>query len=637
MTLFKKWHNLIFGIVLFIVTIVAYIPALGGGFIWDDDDHVTKNKKLRDVEGLKEIWFSPKTSSHQYYPIVFTSFWAEYQVWHLRPLGYHLVNVLLHAFGAILLWLILYRLSVPGAWLAAFIFALHPAHVESVAWISERKNVLSGIFYLSSLLAYLAYLGFSNINSLRADNKKQISNMSRQWGLYALAMILFICALLSKTVTASLPVVALLLIWWKRDHVGWRDSLPLFPFLLIGASFGIFTAWLEVNYMGTKGEEYYLSFVDRFLVAGRALWFYAGKLVWPSNLTFIYPRWEISLEVWQQLLFPLGIVIVFAALWLLIKHFGKAPLVSVMIFAVTLFPALGFVDVFPFKYSFVADHFQYLASISLIAFFSACLYKNFRFHNFELRGGWHNDKLQLAGVFIVALILCILGTLTWRQGYIYRDLETLWKDTIKKNPSAWMAHHNLGMALAKQGNLDEAIHRYSEALRIKANYLSNNNLGLAFFEQGRIRKAIDHYSEALRIKPDYFEAHNNLGVALVAQGKIRDAIDHYSEALRIRPNYFDAHYNFGLALFEQGNVMAAISHYNEALRIKPDFPEGHNNLGTAYYKMGQLDKAIKEFQMAIQYDPQFSNAHYNLGIAYGDKGEKEKAYQEMRKGMSLSN
>ena len=355
-------NTLLGAAVLIAAVLAAYGPALRGGFVWDDPRYVTENPVLTEPSGLYRIWFDVGATV-QYYPLVFTSFWIESRLWGLQPLGYHLVNVLLHAANAVLVWRVLRRLSVPGAWLAAGIFALHPVHVESVAWITERKNVLSGLFYLTALLAYLRFAPPDGEGSARG----------RPWRFYALAVGLFACALLSKTVTCSLPAAIALLLWWRRGRIGRSDALALLPLFAVGAALALTTIWLEKHNVGAQGQAWELSVVQRCLIAGRALWFYAGKLVWPLPLIFTYPKWQIDAGQWWQYLFPAGAVALPLGLWVLRRRIGKGPLVAALCFAGTLLPALGFVDVYPMRYSYVADHFQYLASIAPIALLVAVI------------------------------------------------------------------------------------------------------------------------------------------------------------------------------------------------------------------------------------------------------------------------
>jgi len=331
---------------LFFATLIAYLPALRGGLLWDDDHHLT-SPDLQSFHGLWRIWFDPG-ATQQYYPLLHSAFWIEHRIWGDSVLGYHVANVLLHATAVFLLIAILRRLSLPGAWLAGFMFALHPICVEAVAWISEQKSTLSGVLYLCSALAWLHF------DQTRSKRK------------YFLATGLFVLALLSKTVTATLPAALLVVLWWKRGRVDWRrDARPLLPWLALGACAGIFTAWMERTSIGAQGPDFALTLAARFLLAGRAICFYAGKLLWPAGLMFTYPRWTFDTREWWQYGFPALVVAVAIALALAARR-HRGPLAGFLLFAGTLFPVLGFLNVYPFLFSFVADHFQYLACLGII-------------------------------------------------------------------------------------------------------------------------------------------------------------------------------------------------------------------------------------------------------------------------------
>jgi tetratricopeptide (TPR) repeat protein len=579
------------GLLLFL-TLLAYVPAMQGGFIWDDDSYVTENQTLRSLEGLEKIWVQPN-STPQYYPLVFSSFWLEYKLWGLNPTGYHLVNILLHALSALLLYRLLVYLNVPGAWLAAAVFALHPVHVESVAWVAERKNVLSGFFYFSSAFCLFRFFG------LAGEGEKK----SNLWW-YAAGLLLFACALLSKTVTSTLPAAMLLVLWWKRGSVKGRELAALAPFFALGLAMGLATAWLEKHHVGAMGSQWDLSLVESFLVAGHALWFYLGKLVWPRELIFNYPRWQVDASIWWQYLYPAGVVLVVVILWLYRKRLGRGPLVGVLFFCGTLFPALGFLDVYPFRYSYVADHFQYLASVGLIVLLVGLISKAV--------SRWDRRITS----FLALPVLLLLGWQTWHQGYVYRDVKTLWSDTIKKNPLSWMAHNNLGAVLADEGRVGEALSHYSRALQLNASHPEiHNNLANILVKLGKFHEAETHYLRALQIEPEYVKAHNNLGNLLAAQGRLDEAIAHYSEALRLRPDYAEAHSNLGNVLASQGKFREAVDQYSEALRIKPDNAQTHYNLGNTLAIMGRLEEAIDQYTEALRLKPDYSAARKNLELA----------------------
>jgi tetratricopeptide (TPR) repeat protein len=578
-----------------LLVFLAYLPALRGGFVWDDDAYVTENPTLRDWEGLRQIWFKVGAVP-QYYPMVHASFWLEYHLWGLNPFGYHLVNILLHAIAAILFWQVLLRLQAPGAWLAAVIFALHPVQVESVAWITERKNVLSAVFYFAAALAYLRFVSF-----------KEPGGPNRfHWYWYLGALVLFLAALLSKTVTCSLPAALLLVGWWKKGRVQWGEILPLLPFFVLGVGLGLMTAWIEKYHVGAQGAAWSLTLGERCLIAGRALWFYAGKLVWPVQLTFIYPRWTVEVSAWWQWLFPLAAAGVMAGLWRARERMGKGPLAAVLFFAGTLGPALGFVNVYPMQYSFVADHFQYLASAGLITLFAAGL-----------------ARIPRA---IPATLVVLLGVLTWQQAGIYRNLETLWRDTLARNPDCWMAHNNLGMLLSNQGRNDEAMDHYHKAIQIRPNYWEAlNNLGNALADRGRFDEAIENYYKVIQINPDYVAVLDNLGAALAARGRFDEAIENYHKTIQINPNDAKALNNLGIALAAQGRFDEAIENYRQAIKINPISSEVLNNLGVALAARRQFDEAIENYRQAIKINPNYCEALDNLGIALAARGRFDEA------------
>jgi len=601
------------GLLLLAGTMAAYQPVWHAGFIWDDDNYVTKNRTLRDFSGLKQIWFDTKATP-QYYPLVYTTFWLEYHAWRLNPLGYHIVNVLLHALGAILLWRVLKRLELAGAWLAAAVFALHPVNVESVAWITERKNVLSGVFFFGAAWAYLRFTGESGSERQR-----------RGWWLAGL--LLFVCALLSKTAVCSLPLALLLARWWKEKRLKWGDVAPLVPFFIAALWLGLQTAWLEKHHVGASGAAWSSSFAERGLLAGRALWFYAGKLVWPVNLTFVYPRWQLDARVWWQWLFPAGALAIVAALWFGRKRIGGGPLAAILLFASTLFPVLGFWDVYYMRYSFVADHFQYLAGVGIIVLATGGMTL--------AAGRWKTGQPFLKPA-LWGFLLFTLGALTWHQCGMYADAETLWRTTLARNPGCRMADNNLGLLYLQTGDVEKAIAQYGKALETAPDDAeARNNLGSALFKKGELNEAIAQYRKALELKPDYADARNNLGNALKQKGDLEGAIAQYRKALENDPDYANAHLNLGVALAQNGQMEEAVAQYHKALEINPGSAEAHNNLGVVLLSQARMEEAIAQYRKALEIDPDYANAHLNLGVALAQNGQMEEAVAQYRKALEI--
>lgn len=545
---------------LLLAPLVVYAPLRSAGFIWDDDQYVTQNQQLRDVAGLGRIWLDPR-STPQYYPLVHTSYWIEHRLWGLDARGFHLGNVLLHGVAAILLWRVLVRLRLPGAIFAASLFAVHPVMTESVAWITERKNVLSLAFALASLAAYLRFARLEG--EARTDE--------RAWGRYATSLALFVCALLSKTVVCTLPGVILVLTWWKRGAVRARDLGPLLPFFVIGAAAGLHTAWLERHHVGALGAEWSLAPLERVLLAGRALWFYAAKLVWPHPLIFFYPRWRIDAADAWQFAFPLAIAAVVVGLWLARGRIGRGPLAAVLLFAGILFPALGFFDVYPFRYSYVADHFQYHASPVLLALFAAgCA-------GTVARLGVRGRTVSRAAA---AVLIAGLGALTFVQAHVYRDLETLYRDTIAKNAGAWNAYLNLANHYSSMGRNQEAVALAREAVRLAPTVAdAHNTLGAVLFltalGQGGaapalLAESVAAFSQALVLDPTHVDALYNGAVAFSAMGRHQEAAELYERMLALDPSDVDARVGRAGALLELGRSEEAEAELREAARSAPD-------------------------------------------------------------------
>lgn len=580
-----------YGCVLVFIVLIVYLPALDAGFIWDDDDYVTDNMTLRSVDGLRAMW-TEKGAIPQYYPLTHTTFWLEYQCWGLNPVGYHAVNILLHALGCILLWRCLGLLGVPGAWFIALLFGVHPVHVESVAWITERKNVLSALFYFASFEVYWRY--YTRAGGWQ-DSAVSIWNKS-----YAAAFLLFACALLSKTVTCSLPAAILLLIWRKKGHLTLRDVTLLIPYFILGAALAWITVHLEKTMVYAVGAEWDYSLVNRVLIAGKAVWFYAFKLVWPSPLTFFYPRWNIDAGNWILYLYPGALLVGLCALWRYRSRLGRGPLVAVLYFCGTLFPALGFFDVYPMRYSLVADHFQYLASIGMLALSVSFVIR--------ARQTLWPDRFFVESVPGGILVL-VLGLLTWRQTHVYKDIETLWNVTIERNPSAWAAHNNLGLLYHQRGDLDAAIQHYREAYAINPQGSEILvNLGIWHADRKEDEQAILWYKRALELRPDDPNPYYNLGNVRLHSGQYAEAIDLYQRALALRPDDSRIWTNLAQAYFKVGNITRAEQLYRQILGQNTGSADDPFNLGIVLEQQGRYMEAEELFRAALTLNPNHTAA-----------------------------
>ncbi len=645
----RAWVRRLFPVLLLLVTICAYVPAIEARWIWDDDHYVTHNRPLFEEGGLARIWTDP-TSIPQWYPVVHTTFWVERRLWGLDPMGYHVVNILLHAANALLLAAVLRRLRLPGARLAGLLFALHPVQVESVAWITERKNVLSGLFYLGALLAWLRFEGLPG-------EEASARRPARWWWL---AAGLFVLALLSKSVTATLPCVAAVVLWATRGRLTARAVAPLVPLLVLGVGLGLHTAMLEREHVGAEGEDWAFTAVERLLIAGRALWHYARTLVWPVGLVFIYPRWTLDASAWWQYLFPAAAAGGVLGLWLARGRIGRWPAAAAFCFAGTLVPALGFFNVYPMRYSFVADHFQYLACAALLAAAAAAMVALRR----RLEGGGGGAARVPARVPEAAVLL-LLAAGTFQRCRAYEDEDTLWNDVLDRNPTAWIAltnvgarfldegdlvaaeayarravelgprshetWNNLGKALYSQGRLDEAAEALERALSIMPGFLTaRTNLGVVWAERGDPRRAEECYREVLALKDDFPLALGNLMVLMVAEGRSAEAVALGARAVGMHPGDARIRTAYGRALADEGREREGLAQMSAAVRADPRFGPGWSALGRALHAHGDIDRAVQALRQAVALSPADAEALNNLGVALraaGRTAEAEDAYK----------
>lgn len=629
------------GLLLAIATILFYQQAWRAGYIWDDDIYVTGNKLLTAPDGLRRIWFSFDSPS-QYFPLVYTTFRFEYALWGLNPAGYHVVNILLHAANALLVWRLLGLLRVPGAWLAAAIFALHPVHVESVAWITERKNVLMGFFFLLALLFWTHF----------------VESRSRwKWRFYALALICYALALFSKTTACTIPAALMLILWWKEKRIDWRRWVQIAPFVALGIGMGLVSIWWERDHQGTQGGLFALGFPERIVVASRALWFYAGKLLWPAHLSFNYPSWTISARPSDFLW--LGAIGVFGAAIYFARHrLGRGPEIAAVFYVATLSPMLGFIMLYTFRYTFVADHYQYIASIGPIALAAAGI-------TTSLDALGKNARLFLQ-ILCVALLLS-LGAKTWRQCAAYTDLDALWKATISENPDSWMAYNNSGILLVQAGRLDEGMAAYKKALELNPKFaeayfnLGNallrvgrteeatstyekalelepriaGRIGASLFQAGRLEEASVHYQAAVQLNPNDAAMMNELGKALSQIGKTEEAIAAFHRVVELNPKNAPSHYNLGNVLLHAGRIEEAMDQFSQALEINPDYAAAHNNLGNVLMQLERIEEALSHYYRALEINPNYATAHNNLGRALQRIGKNDEAAPHLQKALEI--
>jgi tetratricopeptide (TPR) repeat protein len=636
MRLSKQSVSVLFPLLLLLATVIAYWPATRAGFIWDDDDYLTQNPVYAAPDALSKIWFQPRALP-QYYPLVFTAFHIERKLWGLNPAGYHLVNILLHGGSAILLWHVLKRLKVPGAALAAAVFALHPMMVESVAWVTERKNTFSTFFFLASLLAFLAFVmparrkkpapAAGSMPTDAAATPAEPSRPSiappaepeppprapgRPWGLYAASLLLFILALLSKSVACGLAPVLVLILWWKRRPIA--EHLLTIPFWILGFASGMLTVYLERTQVGATGQAWQLTFIEKILLAGRAVCFYAYKLLLPFDLSFYYTKWEINPAAWWQWLFPLLVVAVLVALFALRRKIGRAPAVAAASFLVLLFPALGFFALFPMLFSWVADHFAYLATLAFIPAVCgvlALLARRFLPGRRDLRA-------------LVALpLLAILAARTFAVSMNYQDNETLFRSVLAYNdrhgePRHWNALSILSAAVHARANEaadaglqdeaaalnKEALEYDLESLKVRPGYaVAYNNIANYYLTVGDYPEALKNAREAERLEPRNYKVLLTLGNIYSATGDLDQAEKYYLAVVNAERNVVDHHIKLARLLMRKGEFDRARNYIANARFIAPDDPQAYLLQGYLDAQQNRLRPALDAFRRAAELAP----------------------------------
>ena len=612
----------LWGLLLIAFVFIAYAQVFHAGFIWDDESHLTRNPCIVGPLGLKEIWTSTQAV---YYPLVLTTFWALHKFVGLNPLPYHILNVLMHAGSAVLLWRVLRQLGVRGAWLGAALWALHPVMVQSVAWVTELKNTQSCLFYLLSSYCFLNWEKQSQITQTR---RVEVSLM------FGLSLLCFVLATLSKPSVVMLPCVLALCVWWRRRRIQWRDAVALASFVAISALASAWTIWEQKFHARAVGPDWAQNWPERLIIAGRAIWFYLAKLFWPHPLIFIYPRWQLQPSQFTAYLPLLLALMGLIALWFLPGKAGRAVFFAGAYYVMSLFPVLGCFSIYFFRYSFVSDHFQYLASMGPLALVAAAGSEGFnRLGVAESLG----RGLAFLRVGLCTVVLLLLGILTWQQTAVYHDLITLYTTTLAQNSGCWMAHYNLGIALRDRGETDQAITHYRQAIVLRPGYAeAHYNLGRLLAEKGEFNGAVDHYEAALAMNPDDAEAHNNLGATFVQQGRIDDAIGHYQKALAIQPDYAEASCNLADALLSKADIDGAIIHYLTCVAALPNQPDAQYNLASALLRKGRIDEAIVHYEKVLELLPENANARVNLGSAFLAKHRLGDAITEYKEALRLA-
>ena len=689
-----KWRTLALGsLIILLAAFAVYWPALSGQFLWDDLFVVQRNPLVTGQLGFGSVWFRTD------FPLSNVAFWLEWLAWGNHPVGYHVVNVLLHATGAVLLWRVLARLKVPGAWLAAMIFTVHPLCVASVAWISELKNTLSLPFFLLSLLWYLKAEaevqggppgdGHARGNDDPANKRtphpalspsegetgpsggwvrkevhgKSFKGAVAKW--YSLSLAAFVLALLSKTSTVMLPIVLLACAWWRHGRIGRRDWLRASPFFALALVFGVMSIGFQVHGAMAGVAVQREGFWGRLAGAGMALWFYLGRAVAPLRLSMIYPRWKIeaaSASSYLPLLLWCGAL---AVCWAERRSWGRHLLFGLGCFTAMLFPVLGFFDMYYLALSRVSDHFVYLPLTALVALAAAGLgywwsISEQQRADLEPRTsnsghpmppvwgdtGWWRFSGFMARTGVLGLagggLVVVLAVLAMLRAHVFINGETLWRDTLAKNPRAWCAHANLGSILASKQKYDEARKHLETSLKLNPeNAQAHSNLGRVLAIQRQFAEADLEFQAAVRLKPKDSEIRRSYAAALAGQGRQAEAVQQLRELLELTPDN-EARSQLATLLYQTGQFGDAVAEYRQLLAAKPDQPEALSNL--AWLLATSPDSATRNGTDAVRFAEQacrltgYQRAQTvsALAAAYAEAGRFTDAVEAAQKAIELA-
>jgi protein O-mannosyl-transferase len=600
------------------VTLVLYWPTMRHDFInYDDDVYVTANRQVqKGLTGANLSWAFTHPVCANWHPLTMLSHMLDCQRFGLKPGGHHLTSILLHALNTTLVFLFL-RGCTGTFWRSALVAALfgwHPLHVESVAWVAERKDVLSGCFGLLTLIFYCRYARMQSRVESRWPTAEPAPTLEVRFLTfnYWLAWLWFALGLMSKPMLVTWPFVLLLLDYWPLARFGpatrnpvpstiwplFREKIPFFALMVLSS---VVTYIVQRQSGAVMGIEH-LPLTARIGNALISYERYLGKLFWPTDLSVFYPypgHWPPA-----EVLLAGGMMVGVTLLLFICRRRYPFMLPGWLWFVGTLVPVIGLVQV---GEQAMADRYSYLPSIGLFILVVWGASESTRDRRYRVMA------LSTAGA--VALIACLI--LTRQQLGYWQNGETVFRRAIAVTENNYAAYNHLGTALYRKGQLDEAIRQFEEAIRLNPHFAeAHYNLGTALEQKRELNQAISQYGEAIRLNPNYAEAYNNLGTALGQTGQHDQAMGQFEEAIRLKPDYVEAHNNLGNALLNQGRLDEAIVQFRETIRLNPDYARAHNNLGAALGQKGQLDAAIIEFQKAIRLDPEYAEARNNLNRAF---------------------
>jgi tetratricopeptide (TPR) repeat protein len=625
---------------VFLITGIVFAPVAQNQFVnWDDNVNLLENPYYRGL-GLAQLhWMFTTFHNSLYRPLTWMTLGADYLLWGMRPAGYHLTSLLFHCANALLFYFLALRIFsiaarppvVPGtvamraaAAFAALMFALHPLRVEPIAWASGRENVVSGFFFILTLICYL-------------KAAHTVSPGSVNWRWMGAAWVSYALSLLGKGAVVTLPFALLVLdvyplkrLGWDRGFLGpearriWREKVPFFVLAVCGGVLALFGKQQSKLLYGL--DQYGL--MDRIVQAVYGFAFYLWKTLVPIQLSPLYEMRTLEVSDWRFLLSTMVLLAITAALWFLRQRWPWA-LAAWVYYLVIVAPYIGLAQNGP---QIAADRYSYLACLGWTAQAGAGL---LHFQDFRMirKAGRRAFALVAAAI---GMLIVVLGFLTWRQTLVWHTSETLWRHALTIDPESFFAHSFLGTALFESGKTEEAIGHLNQALALNPGYASAHHaLANAFSQRGELEQAIKHYHQTLALDPGSAKAHYNLGLVHARREEWHEAVAQYREALKIDPSDPDYHNNLGLALAKLEKWEDAIEQFRTALRIDPDYFKAHFNLGRVYAHEGKPGDAVQHFTQALRLQPESPEIHQSLGRVLHLEGKKEEALHHYEEAIRL--
>ena len=539
-----------------------YSPAYHGDWLWDDDVLLTANPTVQSgtLSGLLKLWFNP--DGLDYFPLSYSLMWLQWQLFGATPTGYHITTIVLHIASGLLLWALLEKMRIPGSWITALIFTIHPACVESVAWVAETKNTLSLALFLASCIFWVSQ-----------DDAEVGPKRER---LYLASLAFFLLAMFAKTSVVAMPVLTLLYAWWKRGKVTMQDAVRAAPMFLISLVLGIVTIQYQHGRAIGLEELPVGGIASRIAIAGMAILFYLVTIVWPVNLLPIYPRWDVDPpKAWQ---FLPWLLIGGAAWWLWTNRretWARHAIFALGFFLLMIAPVLGFIDISYMRITWVADHFLYLPMIGPLALIVAAV-------TTWLATREERERAVFTG--LAGGLMAFLAFNAFFYAMAWSSEDYLWDHTLLSNHDAWQAHNRLGARKLNRGDLEGAHY---------------------------------HFRNSSRLRPDLGETKNNLAIVLMRKGRVDEAIQTYQEALQASPEIHKIRANLADAYLQAGRFAEARELYEQLLQLSPDNPMLLNKHGLTLFKLGDKEQAAAEFRRVLEIDPNFAEAAENLKVALG--------------------